>query len=362
MDIDHVFSNEDALQLSANFFFFEKHAPDVITRLYNMLENEPSLHDMIRPRRDHLEFGMRGFFLSLCDATLAYEKQTMKHIGKIHVDLGIPIQWVAKTFHFIIQEVFIRMTLEDRDIFFPLFLKRMQLREVIMYEVYQKNYDIKEEKVREEIVHYVTTHFLQVMIQMAEWNDPMIDPHVDHVKLYSRKIAQIAKEEYDLADQDITWLSEAAIAHDIGKIIISKDILTKADILTPDERSAMQTHARAGRYILSQIMPIIASSPYSIEKFMRYAMEEAEFHHEWWNGAGYPHGLQGIQIPLCARIVSLADVMDALDTEKLYRKRMSSEEIRHFICTHRGTQFDPTLVDLVIDRWNYFFPLCSDQE
>lgn len=129
----------------------------------------------------------------------------------------------------------------------------------------------------------------------------------------------------------------AAPLHDIGKIGIADAILQKPGALTPQERQIMQEHARIGYEILRD--------PHG-SPLTDLAAEIALAHHERWDGTGYPNGLQGKQIPLSARIVSICDVYDAIRMPRAYKQAWDVERSRRFITDQAGTQFDPFLVDI----------------
>ena len=121
--------------------------------------------------------------------------------------------------------------------------------------------------------------------------------------------------------------------HDIGKVAVSDSILLKKGKLDPDEYARMKEHARIGGDALSAVEREIKR-----ESFLTLGKEIAYHHHEWWNGSGYPDGSRGDEIPLSARIVALADVYDALTTERPYKKAFSHDQAVAMIQAERGTQ------------------------
>ena len=121
--------------------------------------------------------------------------------------------------------------------------------------------------------------------------------------------------------------------HDVGKIGTPDDILNKQGPLEDWEWEIMKEHTINGAYILSTY-----PNPMAREIALR--------HHEWWNGAGYPHGLSGDLIPLSARIVTIADVYDALRMERSYKKAFSHEKAKTIIREEKGSHFDPDLIDI----------------
>jgi putative two-component system response regulator len=127
----------------------------------------------------------------------------------------------------------------------------------------------------------------------------------------------------------------ASALHDVGKIGIPDVILLKPGSLTADERVAMQHHSQIGYQLLRD-----SSSP-----LLRTAADIALSHHEWWDGSGYPRGLQGTEIPEAARIASIADVFDAMTHNRVYRPGLPVEQVLEIISDLRGRQFEPRLVD-----------------
>ena len=126
--------------------------------------------------------------------------------------------------------------------------------------------------------------------------------------------------------------------HDVGKIAIKDSILTKMGKFLPEEYEVMKTHAEIGAAIIKNVLSNVES-----EEMQRIAQNMAFFHHERWDGSGYPKGLKGEQIPLEARIMAIADVYDALVSERSYKKKFSFAEADKIILESMGTQFDPNL-------------------
>jgi PAS domain S-box-containing protein len=147
----------------------------------------------------------------------------------------------------------------------------------------------------------------------------------------------------DLTDGDIDCLYKAAPLHDIGKVGIPDGILYKRGSLTPEEWGVMKTHTLIGESVLasarSQLPEILGRDVIDV------AIEIAGAHHEQWDGGGYPRGLKGIEIPLSARIMALADMYDALISERVYKPGWSHDEAVTEILGKRGSHFDPAVVE-----------------
>ena len=137
--------------------------------------------------------------------------------------------------------------------------------------------------------------------------------------------------------------------HDIGKVGVPDHILLKPGPLTPDEFEIMKKHAEIGADALED-----TAKSSTCCKFLRVAAEIARFHHEKFDGSGYPLGLTGQNIPLSARIVAVADVFDALTTQRVYKSAMPAEDARELILAESGHHFDPVIVEAFERQWNHF--------
>jgi len=164
--------------------------------------------------------------------------------------------------------------------------------------------------------------------------------HVRRVAGYSEILGRYS----GLNDTDVALLRDASTLHDLGKVAIPDSILKKPGTLTPEEFAIIQTHARHGYDMLR----------YSNRPLLKAAAIIAHEHHEKFDGTGYPRGLAGETIHLYGRIVALADVFDALSSERVYKKRWSDEEIFELIRNEKGRHFDPKLVDIFFEHYDEF--------
>ena len=171
----------------------------------------------------------------------------------------------------------------------------------------------------------------------AEFRDPETGAHIQRMAHYSRLIAG----QMGLAPELQKLILEAAPMHDVGKIGIPDFILLKPGKLTPEEFEVMKGHSRIGYELLKE----------SGSGIMRAGAEIAHTHHEKFNGSGYPLGLAGDDIPIFGRIVAVADVFDALTSERPYKKAWSLEEACVFLEEGKGTHFDPVCVDAFMSGW-----------
>ena len=139
-------------------------------------------------------------------------------------------------------------------------------------------------------------------------------------------------------------LIKAAPMHDLGKIAVDDSILRKPEKFTPDEYEMMKTHAQKGAVIVNEVLRESTD-----EDFKRIAVNVAHYHHEKWNGEGYPEHLKGEEIPLEARIMALADVFDALVSKRCYKNSMDFDQAFDLIQQDLGKHFDPTIGKIFIE-------------
>lgn len=193
-----------------------------------------------------------------------------------------------------------------------------------------------ENLVRQRTDELKKSHFelIQRLGRAAEYKDNQTGMHVIRVSLYSRLLAEKAGKDKAWCD----LIAHASQMHDVGKIGIPDHILLKPGALTPEERKIMQHHTFYGADIIGK-----SQSP-----LLQMAYEIALYHHEKWDGSGYPHGLAGHEIPLVAGIVAIADVYDALMSPRPYKEAWSEEKALQLITDERGKHFNPELVDLFV--------------
>lgn len=150
-------------------------------------------------------------------------------------------------------------------------------------------------------------------------------------------------DAYDLDEEKISLISKAAAFHDVGKISISEEILNKPGALTKEEFEVMKTHAAVGAEILERL-PL-----YKEEPLVKIAHEICRWHHERYDGGGYPDGLFGDEIPISAQVVSIADAYDALISERVYKKAYSHEKALNMILNGECGAFHPLLLECLTD-------------
>lgn len=175
---------------------------------------------------------------------------------------------------------------------------------------------------------------LQVMVKAIEARDPYTSGHSVRVSEFSRTVAL----ELGLSAKDVESIETAALLHDVGKIHEEfAPLLRKESRLTEEETALMQTHSSKS----AELVGIIS-------KFRGFIQESVRHHHERWDGQGYPAGLASTDIPLGSRIILISDTIDAMTTDRPYRKRLGLDVVIAELQKCKGTQFDPELIDVVI--------------
>ncbi|HEY4260702.1 MAG TPA: HD domain-containing phosphohydrolase, partial [Schlesneria sp.] len=181
------------------------------------------------------------------------------------------------------------------------------------------------------------------LAKLAESRDPETGHHLERISLYSTRLANAlrALPEYQsvVTPSFVRLLGISSVLHDIGKVGLEDNVLLKPGRLNAEERSKMQEHTLVAGDCLREIEQRLGAS-----NFLQTAREIALYHHERWDGNGYPMGLSAEEIPLSARIVTVADVYDALSSKRVYKDAFPHDECVRLIREGAGTQFDPDLV------------------
>ena len=185
-------------------------------------------------------------------------------------------------------------------------------------------------------------HTIESLSNLVENRDEDTGEHVRRTRAYVELIAvQLMKNNrypQIITPRYIRFLKRAAPMHDIGKIVVPDAVLKKPGRFTPEEFKLMQRHTSEGGRIVHEIL-----DGYEDPEYIQMTADIATYHHEKWDGSGYPSNLKGEEIPLCARIMALADVFDALVSPRVYKSPMTYEEAYNIIESGIGTHFDPII-------------------
>ena len=210
---------------------------------------------------------------------------------------------------------------------------------VVGHLAYRLHINRLEQKIKEigeaSRIHLATVEALATAIDAR---DQVGTGHVRRTQIYAVGLGEIL----ELSADEIKALNTGALLHDIGKLAVPEHILNKPGRLTPAEMEKTKIHASVGASILEKV-----NFPYPVVPTVKY-------HHEFWDGSGYPEGLKGNDIPVTARILSVADAFDTLRGARPYRAAISREDARKFLINGAGTQFDPKIVDVFLRNMQKF--------
>ena len=213
-----------------------------------------------------------------------------------------------------------------------LYAKQKCLVQMVAEQVYEK------EK--------VSNTMISILSHIVEFRNNESGLHVVHIRTITELLLRRLRkktDQYPLTEADISLISTASALHDIGKINIPEQILNKPGRLTKEEFEIIKTHSAVGEHMLRQI-PFNQNEP-----LVKVAREICRWHHERWDGRGYPDGLKGDEIPISAQVVSLADVYDALTSERCYKAAFDHETALNMIVNGECGAFNPLLLECLMD-------------
>lgn len=214
--------------------------------------------------------------------------------------------------------------------------------------------DVKEELLaNQQKLSDMQEHMISGLANLIESRDMETGEHIARTSAYVKQLAEDARNDGVYADRlddrFISMLYTLAPMHDIGKILVPDSILRKPGKLTREEFEKMKEHAAVGGTVVREVLNGVTD-----EDYVTFASDVATYHHEWWDGSGYPNGLAGEDIPLCARIMAIADVFDALISKRCYKSAMPPDEAFQIIQAEAGTHFDPQLAAVFLSHKNDF--------
>jgi diguanylate cyclase (GGDEF)-like protein/putative nucleotidyltransferase with HDIG domain len=194
---------------------------------------------------------------------------------------------------------------------------------------------LESEKNHAEEVAALHLRTIEALALAIDAKDHTTHTHLRRVQVYAVEIAR----ELKLPDEQISAIQAASLLHDIGKLAVPEHIISKPGKLTPEEFEKMKIHPVVGAEILSRV-----KFPYPVVPIVRA-------HHEKWNGLGYPDGLKGEEIPIGARVLAAVDCLDALASDRQYRRALPLDEAMKFVATEAGKSFDPQIVSILQQRY-----------
>ena len=223
-------------------------------------------------------------------------------------------------------------------------------KQLILYrkelEYMNKNLDEKVKEQAKEII-YTQQISIEAIANMVESYDDDTGTHVKRIEQYTALMVSKIPISEENPQEHVASIPFASILHDIGKLMIPKDILTKPGKLSDEETIIIKTHAKLGGEVLKKAN-ISFKGVFNKDSYLKTASDIAMYHHEKWDGNGYPEGLKGTQIPKSARIVAIVDVYDALRSRRVYKEGFTHEESVKIIMKEKAKSFDPELVDIFL--------------
>ena len=215
-----------------------------------------------------------------------------------------------------------------------------------------KNLDEKVQDQAKEIL-FTQKISIETIANMVESYDDETGTHIKRIENYTQLILSKVPISPECTEDVHKSIPFASLLHDIGKLMVPKHILTKNAKLTLEEFEIIKTHAKLGGDVLKQASLSFYEN-FNKDNYLKVASDIAMYHHEKWDGSGYPEGLQGEQIPLSARVVSIADVYDALRSKRVYKEGFSHEESVEIINSQSGISFDPKLITIFLELEGQF--------
>lgn len=215
--------------------------------------------------------------------------------------------------------------------------------------------DVVEEQ--EQLLRHSNDTMVDALSSIIEYRSVESGQHILRIRRFTKiLLEEIARNcpEYKLTDQTIQIISSASALHDVGKIAIPDAILNKPGKLTADEWATMRSHTLSGCHIIETLNDI--GNP----EYVRYAHNICHYHHERWNGGGYPEGIAGDDIPICAQVVGLADVYDALTTKRVYKDAIPHGQAVNMILNGECGAFSPKLLECFKQVSDKFEALAKD--
>jgi len=284
------------------------------------------LLDMVMPERDGLEvlkiMNKKGWIKGTPVVMISAETASPQ-VEKAF-SLGVT-DFIYRPFDQMVVQKRVRNTIS-------LYVKQMQLSELVTDKIYEKTRN--------------SDMLISILSHIVEFRNGESGQHVLHIKKITDILLRALLKrtsEYNLSEEDIGMIATASSMHDIGKITIPDEILNKPGKLTKEEFDIMKQHSMNGAQMLDAIQF------FKNEPLMKYAYDICRWHHERWDGRGYPDGLKENEIPISAQVVSIADVYDALTSERCYKPPFSHEKALEMIRNNECGVFNPLLLECLGD-------------
>lgn len=284
------------------------------------------LLDIVMPEKDGfavLKFMNKQDYIRKIPVTVISADQDLESVERAY-QLGA-IEYLTRPFLSIV-------VLKKVENTFNLYYRQKKMARIVNEQVYEKYKN-------NDMMTLILSH-------IVESRNGESGLHVIHIKILTKKIldALMKKtDKYHLTKDDTVLIETASTLHDIGKIAIPDEILNKPGKLTDKEKKIMQSHSIIGAKMLNNL-PF-----YKHEPLVKYAYEICKYHHERYDGKGYPDGLVGDEIPISAQVVSIVDAYDALISERVYKKALDGKTALKMIQEGQCGAFNPLLIECLIE-------------
>ena len=288
-----------------------------------------------------------GYFYGLCDANVLFytTSTTKKFIDNFNsATINTTPNWLTNILFFAIPKIFVILGAVPMLIHLNTVIDK---RTKDLIDTQESNLSLSQEIVANQ------ANVIVSLASIVESRDQITGDHIKNTAKYVRFLTNklIENNIYadELTNEYAMLVIEAAPLHDIGKIHIPDSILCKNGKLTAEEYDEMKKHPVYGHDLLSNFGENTSNHDY-----LKMARDVCLYHHERYDGKGYPNGLKEKEIPLCGRIMAIADVLDALLSKRQYKEAFSFEKTYNILNEESGKQFDPVLLNVLLDNWEEF--------
>ena len=231
-----------------------------------------------------------------------------------------------------------------------------RMENIVQLHLHKRNLEQMVQQ-QNEMLRHASTSMVEAMSSIIEYRSVESGQHIMRIRHFTQILLEEVVRccpEYHLTDYTISIICSAAALHDIGKIAIPDAVLLKPAKLTEEEMETMKTHTTTGCEILNTLTSVAE------QEYLRYAHNICRYHHERWDGSGYPDGLRGDEIPICAQVVGLADVYDALTTKRVYKEAVPFAKAVNMILNGECGVFSPKLLECFKHVTHLFEELARD--
>lgn len=329
----------DTLLLASGSTEKRQHMREIFRDSFNLLEADNEAQALMLLEQNH---GCIAAMLLEISVPEKLDMAALKEIRRRHMLGKVPVIVLTPPDEpDLVGEAFAQGAIEAMGSDYDPFVLQKRVENIVELHRHKWNLEKMVEE-KEEILRHSNDAMVDVLSSIIEYRSVESGQHILRIRRFTRiLLEEIARSSprYHLDEKTIGIISSAAALHDIGKISIPDAILNKPGPLTEEEREIMKSHSRTGSRIL-QLLADVAD-----QEYLRYAYNICRFHHERWDGNGYPEGRAGDNIPICAQVVGLADAYDALTTRRVYKDAVDCDLAANMIMSGECGVFSPPLLE-----------------